>query len=74
MRKLSFLFLLGIIGCSKSPQGTQFLFALESPGTYSVQMRDDVGEFLVLDTLELTGNDAFYSPIRYDPHHFIPAY
>ena len=59
MRKLSFLFLLGIIGCSKTPRGTQFLFALETPGTYSVQMRDDVGEFLILDTLELTGNDAF---------------
>ena len=59
MRKLSFLFLLGIIGCSKTPLGTQFLFALETPGTYSVQMRDDVGEFLILDTLELTGNDAF---------------
>lgn len=59
MRKFSFLLLLTIIGCSKSPQGTQFLFALETPGTYAVQMRDDVGEFLVLDTLELTGNDAF---------------
>ena len=59
MRKYSFLLLLAIIGCSKSPQGTQFLFALETPGTYAVQMRDDVGEFLVLDTLELTGNDAF---------------
>ena len=35
------------------------MFALETPGTYSVQMRDDVGEFLILDTLELTGNDAF---------------
>ncbi|MBT5151254.1 MAG: hypothetical protein HOM43_02615, partial [Flavobacteriales bacterium] len=55
MRKFSFLLLLAIIGCSKSPQGTQFLFALETPGTYAVQMRDDVGEFLVLDTLELTG-------------------
>ena len=59
MRKFSFLFLIAIIGCSKPPQGTQFLFALETPGTYSVQMRDDVGEFITIDTLELLGNDAF---------------
>ena len=69
MRKLSFLFFLGFIGCSKSPQGTQFLFALETPGTYSVQMRDNVGEFLVLDTLELTGNDAF--TVQFDTSRII---
>ena len=59
MHKFSFLLLLAILSCTPEPKGTQFLFALETTGTYSVQMRDEVGEFIVLDTLELKGNDAF---------------
>ena len=59
MYKFSFLLLLAILSCTPEPKGTQFLFALETTGTYSVQMRDEVGEFIVLDTLELKGNDAF---------------
>ena len=59
MHKFSFLLLLAILSCTPEPKGTQFLFALETTGTYSVQMRDEVGEFIVLDTLELQGNDAF---------------
>ena len=52
---------LGLISlaCSTEPQGTSFLFELEETGRYAVQMRDNDGTFLAIDTLDIQGDYAF---------------
>lgn len=62
MRKLALLgVLLGLLAScdSNSYEGTRITFELAQTGKYSVQMRDDSGEFEVIDTLEILGNDVF---------------
>lgn len=62
MRKslvLSIFFGLISLACSTEPQGTSFLFELEETGRYAVQMRDNDGTFLAIDTLDIQGDYAF---------------
>ena len=44
---------------TKNANETQFAFHLEQQGKYAVQFRDALGEFVVVDTLEIKGQDLF---------------
>lgn len=44
---------------SKNTNETQFSFQLDEVGKYAVQFRDALGDFVVVDTLEIKGQDHF---------------
>jgi len=67
INKLLFFGLLlgGIASCSNPDEhGTSIAFNLAEKGVYSVQMRNNSGEFEIIDTLEIIGSDVF--SVRFD--------
>ena len=45
--------------CTQGNEGTSFRFELEETGKYAVQMGDNDGSFLAIDTLDIQGEYAF---------------